>query len=96
MLTSSIPTWIPVIQRWIGNRVGAHHLIQISELDTTELLCHLEKAYDKLADVHDYSKDLLSYLKYCKDVVYAGLTTSFEEDNFIEQLWNLYETQDRV
>ncbi|KAJ8623786.1 hypothetical protein MRB53_032316 [Persea americana] len=70
--------------------------IQISELDTTELLCHLEKAYDKLADVHDYSKDLLSYLKYCKDVVYTGLTTSFEEDNFIEQLWNLYETQDRV
>ncbi|KAJ8615271.1 hypothetical protein MRB53_034643 [Persea americana] len=70
--------------------------IQISELDTTELLCHLEKAYDKLADVHDYSKDLLSYLKYCKDVVFAGLTTSFEEDNFIEQLWNLYETQEDI
>lgn len=42
----------------------------------------------------DYSKDLLSYLKYSKDVVFAGLTTSFEEDNFIEQLWNLYETQE--
>eukprot|EP00268_Persea_americana_P004914 TRINITY_DN11614_c1_g1_i6.p1 TRINITY_DN11614_c1_g1~~TRINITY_DN11614_c1_g1_i6.p1 ORF type:complete len:427 (-),score=63.14 TRINITY_DN11614_c1_g1_i6:997-2277(-) len=44
----------------------------------------------------DYSKDLLSYLKYCKDVVFAGLTTSFEEDNFIEQLWNLYETQEDI
>lgn len=42
----------------------------------------------------DYSKDLLSYLKYCKDVVFAGLTTSYEEDNFIEQLWNLYETKE--
>ncbi|XP_077228888.1 TATA box-binding protein-associated factor RNA polymerase I subunit B-like isoform X2 [Tasmannia lanceolata] len=69
---------------------------QSSELDATELLCKLEKAYENLNAIPDYSKDLPSYLKYCKDVVFAGLTTSYEEESIIEQLWNLYENEEDV
>lgn len=67
-----------------------------SELESAELLCHLEKSYDKLIDIHDYSKDLPTYLKYCRDVIFAGQRTSYEEDYFIEQLWNVYENQEDV
>lgn len=44
----------------------------------------------------DYSKDLASYLQYCKDVVFAGLELSFEdleEENIIENLWDFYQNQ---
>ena len=42
----------------------------------------------------DYSKDLLSYLKHCKDVVYANITKSYEEEKLIERLWDMYEKQE--
>ncbi|XP_077241836.1 TATA box-binding protein-associated factor RNA polymerase I subunit B-like [Tasmannia lanceolata] len=67
-----------------------------SELDIAELFCKLEKAYEKFSDRPEYSKDLHSYLKYCKDVVFAGLTTSYEEDSIIEQLWNLFENEEDI
>lgn len=42
----------------------------------------------------EYSKDLSTYLQYCKDVVFAGLEPSFEdyeEEKAIEQLWEFYQ-----
>lgn len=42
----------------------------------------------------DYSKDLPTYLQYCKDVVFAGLEPSFEdyeEEKLIDQLWDFYQ-----
>ncbi|KAF8399474.1 hypothetical protein HHK36_015340 [Tetracentron sinense] len=71
--------------------------IQKSELDVAEILCDLEATYDKIYDSQEYSKDLPTYLKYCKDVVFAGLAPSFEaneEEKIIEQLWNFYESQE--
>lgn len=43
----------------------------------------------------EYSKDLPTYLQYCKDVVFAGSESLFvddhEEQKLIEQLWNYYQ-----
>ncbi|XP_029123413.2 TATA box-binding protein-associated factor RNA polymerase I subunit B [Elaeis guineensis] len=65
-----------------------------TEFDTKELLGILEGAYDKISDAHDYSKDLQSYLKYCKDIIFAGITTSYDEEILIERLWNIYDKQE--
>ncbi|KAG1360949.1 TATA box-binding protein-associated factor RNA polymerase I subunit B [Cocos nucifera] len=65
-----------------------------TEFDTKELLGILEAAYDKISDAHDYSKDLRSYLKYCKDIIFAGITTSYDEEILIERLWNIYDKQE--
>ena len=43
-----------------------------------------------------YSKDLPSYLHYCKDVVFAGLEPPFEnheEEKMIELSWNFYKNE---
>jgi hypothetical protein len=42
----------------------------------------------------EYSKDLPTYLQYCKDVVFAGLEPAFEdheEKRLIEEFWDFYE-----
>ncbi|KAJ0680286.1 putative RNA polymerase I transcription initiation factor TAF1B/Rrn7 [Helianthus annuus] len=44
----------------------------------------------------DHGKDLKEYLKYCKDVVFAGVELSYEdqeEDKIIEDLWKCYENK---
>lgn len=44
----------------------------------------------------EYSKDLPSYLQYCKDVVFAGVEPSFEdieESKIIEEFWDIYQKQ---
>lgn len=44
----------------------------------------------------EYSKDLPTYLQHCKDVVFAGLESLFEdheEEKMIEQFWNYYQNQ---
>nr|CAD1831073.1 unnamed protein product [Ananas comosus var. bracteatus] len=61
-----------------------------SELETKELLSILEAAYGKINVRHDYAKDLPSYLKYCKDVAFTGITTSYDEETLIERLWDIY------
>lgn len=69
---------------------------QKSEFDATELLCNLDARYDELIDTYEYSKDLPTYLQYCKDVVFAGLELPFEdheEEKIIEQLWEFYQNQ---
>ncbi|PAN36785.1 hypothetical protein PAHAL_7G001200 [Panicum hallii] len=54
------------------------------EFGMRELLCAIAAAYDKINVVHDYSSDLRSYLKYCKEVIFTGLTCSTEEEHLIE------------
>ena len=44
----------------------------------------------------EYSKDLPTYLQYCKDVVFAGLEPPFddlEEEKIINELWDFYQEQ---
>ncbi|XP_028805071.1 LOW QUALITY PROTEIN: TATA box-binding protein-associated factor RNA polymerase I subunit B-like [Neltuma alba] len=67
---------------------------QQPEWDAARLLHHLYTLYDGVADKYGYSKDLSTYLQYCKDVVFAGLEPSFEnheEEKMIEFSWNFYQ-----
>ncbi|XP_020528248.1 TATA box-binding protein-associated factor RNA polymerase I subunit B isoform X2 [Amborella trichopoda] len=68
---------------------------QSSELDASELLQHLETTYDKIILGRGYSKDMETYLKYCKDVVFAGLAPSDTEKQIISYFWKIYEEQDQ-
>ncbi|XP_020991628.1 TATA box-binding protein-associated factor RNA polymerase I subunit B [Arachis duranensis] len=66
---------------------------QENELDTSGLLQHLQAIYNDLADIQDYSKDLSTYLKHCRDVIFAGSEASYgnyKEEKMIEYLWNFY------
>ncbi|VFQ85946.1 unnamed protein product [Cuscuta campestris] len=63
--------------------------------DGFKLLQILEEKYSEHKDIPDFAQDLPSYLQYCKDVVFAGLNSSFEdreEESLIEELWDLYQT----
>ncbi|XP_047052262.1 TATA box-binding protein-associated factor RNA polymerase I subunit B-like [Lolium rigidum] len=64
------------------------------EFGTRELLCTLADAYDKIDVAHDYSKDLHSYLKYCKDVVFPGIACSDKEKHVIEDFQEMYKGQE--
>ncbi|KAJ4837670.1 hypothetical protein Tsubulata_013882 [Turnera subulata] len=70
---------------------------QKTELESIELLRNLEAKYNEIGDIYDYTKDLPSYLQYCKDVVFAGSGPSrmdnLEEDEFIERLWEFYQNE---
>ncbi|KAB1208345.1 TATA box-binding protein-associated factor RNA polymerase I subunit B [Morella rubra] len=70
--------------------------LRMSGLDAAELLHKLEARYNEIADSYEYSKDLATYLQYCKDVVFAGLEPSFEnheEEKLIEEFWEFYQNQ---
>lgn len=67
------------------------------ESETAELLSNLEARYDEIAPKYEYSKDLATYLQFCKDVVFAGVKPSLEnheEEKIIESLWDYYEKED--
>ncbi|RRT55272.1 hypothetical protein B296_00029254, partial [Ensete ventricosum] len=69
--------------------------IKSSDFNTKELLDILQAAHDKISTAHaDYSIDLRSYLKYCRDVVFAGMTTSYDEQTLIERFWETYDKQE--
>ncbi|KAK1435820.1 hypothetical protein QVD17_01590 [Tagetes erecta] len=63
-----------------------------SNLDATDILVMLQSKYNELIDTSDHAKDLDTYLKYCKDVVFAGEESSLE-DGIIESLWDFYPKQ---
>ncbi|XP_068642915.1 TATA box-binding protein-associated factor RNA polymerase I subunit B [Aristolochia californica] len=67
---------------------------ETSEYNSSDLLHHLKEIYHRLGDKLEYSKDLTTYLKYCKDVAFPGLATSYDEDNIAEQLWNFYKSDE--
>ncbi|XP_061336584.1 TATA box-binding protein-associated factor RNA polymerase I subunit B isoform X2 [Gastrolobium bilobum] len=72
---------------------------QKHELDSAGLLQHLQSRYNEIADTYEYSKDLTTYLKYCRDVVFAGSEPSYgnhEEENMIQYLWNFYQNEENV
>jgi hypothetical protein len=48
------------------------------------------KADHQFSDSADYSKDLHSYLKYCKDVVFPEIACSAEEEHIIEIFEDIY------
>ncbi|KAH7277921.1 hypothetical protein KP509_38G015700 [Ceratopteris richardii] len=56
------------------------------------LLKRLEKSWvNHSIEPFDCKKDLSSYLKYCRDIVFPGLKLEVEEENMCERLWKLYE-----
>lgn len=66
------------------------------DIDAKELLLTLDAKYGELVEMFEYSKDLPSYLQYCKDVVFAGVEPSFEdieESKIIEEFWDFYQKQ---
>ncbi|KAJ0986542.1 hypothetical protein J5N97_004898 [Dioscorea zingiberensis] len=64
---------------------------QTSDFNAEELLGKLEAEYSTLCKVPDHLNDLRSYLKYCRDVIFAGITTTSIEKNVIERLWEIYD-----
>ncbi|KAK8970406.1 TATA box-binding protein-associated factor RNA polymerase I subunit B [Platanthera guangdongensis] len=64
---------------------------QVSEFCTKELLQVLDTAYHRMSTLYDYSKDLRSFLKHCGDVIFTGLTPSYEQGKLIERLGNVYD-----
>ncbi|XP_050213695.1 TATA box-binding protein-associated factor RNA polymerase I subunit B-like [Mercurialis annua] len=68
--------------------------VQMTESDSAELLHHLAAKYSVKEDTYEFTKDLPSYLQYCKDVVFAGAGQSrmdgHKEEEFIEKLWVFY------
>lgn len=67
------------------------------ELDAAELLLILEAKYAELPITNEYSKDLTTYLQYCKDVVFSGLELSVEdheEGKIIDALWDFYQKKE--
>ncbi|KMT09941.1 hypothetical protein BVRB_5g121580 [Beta vulgaris subsp. vulgaris] len=38
----------------------------------------------------EYSKDLLTYLRYCKDAIFAGSEPLYKDATLIEELWQFY------
>ncbi|KAK7279622.1 hypothetical protein RJT34_24677 [Clitoria ternatea] len=82
----------------MGTNFASHDGPQKHELDSAGLLQHLQAKYNEIADTHEYSKDLPTYLKYCRDVVFAGSEPSYgnhEEESMIEYLWNFYQNEER-
>ncbi|TVU18925.1 hypothetical protein EJB05_35045, partial [Eragrostis curvula] len=61
-----------------------------------ELLRTVAASYDKINVGHDYSDDLQSYLKYCKEVIFTGITFSAEEDHLIEIFSDIYKGRENV
>jgi hypothetical protein len=58
------------------------------------ILCKMHVNGAKLTQMFsyctDYSKEVHSYLKYCKDVVFTGMTFSLEEEHLIDIFWDMY------
>ncbi|KAK4777388.1 hypothetical protein SAY87_017575 [Trapa incisa] len=60
-----------------------------TQFDAEKLLQKLHAIYDQIDLNYEYSRDLVSYLQYCKDVVFAVLEPSYEnyeEERSIEHL----------
>ncbi|CAL1373853.1 unnamed protein product [Linum trigynum] len=70
--------------------------VQTSGFDSEELLQNLEAEYNEIEKPCEFTKDLTSYLRYCKDMVFAGAWSSSHSDQLeIEELkdklWDSYQ-----
>ncbi|CAI9095853.1 OLC1v1031882C3 [Oldenlandia corymbosa var. corymbosa] len=66
------------------------------ELDIISLLKMLGTKYSKIKDPHACSRDLSSYLKYCKEVIFTGSGPSYEdhdEGNITQEFWGFYQNE---
>lgn len=75
------------------NDVAKHQLTE-PDSDAKELLLTLDAKYGDLLDTFEYSKGMPTYLQYYKDVVFAGVEPSFEdneETKIIEDFWSSYQ-----
>uniref|UniRef100_A0A7N1A8D6 Uncharacterized protein n=1 Tax=Kalanchoe fedtschenkoi TaxID=63787 RepID=A0A7N1A8D6_KALFE len=62
-----------------------------SRLDGGNLLSYLQAIYEKLQNRYDYSKDLPTYLNYCRDVIFVGTGLSNDDEKTItEEFWDIY------
>ncbi|KAG2619925.1 hypothetical protein PVAP13_3NG143702 [Panicum virgatum] len=64
------------------------------EFGMRELLCAIADAYEKINVSHDYLSDLQSYLKYCKEVIFTGITVSTEKEHLIEIFSDMYKARE--
>ncbi|KAG2628304.1 hypothetical protein PVAP13_3KG377900 [Panicum virgatum] len=64
------------------------------EFGMRELLCAIADAYEKIIVSHDYLSDLQSYLKYCKEVIFTGITVSTEKEHLIEIFSDMYKARE--
>ncbi|GLJ32733.1 hypothetical protein SUGI_0658970 [Cryptomeria japonica] len=71
--------------------IGSTAHLQDQELDATIMLLNLETWHQDNTDRFDYGKDLPTYLKYCKDVIFAGAKMSYDEELLVRHFWQLYE-----
>ncbi|KAI3831122.1 hypothetical protein MKX03_017226 [Papaver bracteatum] len=71
--------------------LGSSYFQNCKSDDTAELLGSLEMTYEKISQARGNSVNLSSYLKLCKDVVFAGAPVAIQENNMIENSWNYYE-----
>ncbi|KAG7020963.1 TATA box-binding protein-associated factor RNA polymerase I subunit B [Cucurbita argyrosperma subsp. argyrosperma] len=70
--------------------------LDMPELTASEFLHKIEARYHEIAETYEYSKSLPTYLQHCKDVVFAGLESLFEdheEERLIEQFWKYYQNE---
>lgn len=59
-------------------------------------LCYLFNEFIIIFILIDHLKDLRSYLKYCGNTIFAGLTSTSTERNMIERLWEIYDNQEVI
>ncbi|KAG6466008.1 TATA box-binding protein-associated factor RNA polymerase I subunit B-like [Zingiber officinale] len=78
----------------VSSEVNHLPYIKNSYFNVNELLDVLQATYDRVRNVHDYSKDFKSFLKYSGNVILAGMTNSYDEETLIERLWEIYEKEE--
>ncbi|KAI4993119.1 hypothetical protein ZWY2020_007432 [Hordeum vulgare] len=90
-----VPTWVCVMAILIL-ALRLQYTINGQGVWEVRLLCTLADAYGKSDVAHGnyYSKDLHSYLKYCKDVVFPRIACSVEEDHLIG-IFQIYTKDER-
>lgn len=64
-----------------------------TSLDSGELLCNLEATYVELQDKYEYSKDLPTYLNYCKNIIFAGTVSNDYEKKMADDFWDIYQDE---
>ncbi|XP_074287033.1 TATA box-binding protein-associated factor RNA polymerase I subunit B-like isoform X1 [Silene latifolia] len=82
---------MPTSQTMDVDQEGTSSSVHIFESDCAELLQNLQKNYDDLNNRYEYSKDLPTYLQYCKDVVFVGLEPLYKDPVLIDELWDFYQ-----
>ncbi|KAH9323593.1 hypothetical protein KI387_018232, partial [Taxus chinensis] len=89
-LISTLELWIFT---WQHDTLGKHKLkFAGAKLPSVISDVHVEDFFLPVYFYsHDYGKDLQTYLKYCKDVIFSGAKMSYKEEILVKHFWELYE-----